>query len=461
MSRYRAKRPLELAISFWALMAGFFLVSLWEIACQPQKKTEEQAVRPQAAEKVRLGVEVFLERHVDLVKGKKVGLITNPSGVDSRLRSTIDLFRNNSDIRLVALYAPEHGVRGNAQAGEYVPFYMDEKYGIPVFSLYGQSMKPQPGMLKNVDEYMRSFDTTHAGKKIEPSMTKDVDVLIYDIQDVGTRVYTYESTMAYAMQACAEAGVDFIVLDRPNPINGEIMEGPILEYPEYSSPVGLYPVPLRFGMTIGELAKLYNEKFLEKKARLTVIPMEGWKRDMWYDQSGLPWVIPSPNMPTFETAVVYPGQVFLEGTNVSEGRGTARPFEIFGAPWIDGHELALTLNALGLPGVIFREQWFNPTFSKFKEEMCGGAQIHVTDRNAYRPLEAALHVISTIRNMYPDKFEFHEKYFDKIMGTSKVRTAMLKGVAVKEIVSGFEEGLKAFSAARRPFLLYNSERPRP
>jgi uncharacterized protein YbbC (DUF1343 family) len=431
------------------LLVGGFL----GIACKAEKESASVS-QPQSVRRVKLGVEVFLEKHLDLVKGKKVGLITNPSGVESRLQSTIDLFRTNPTIQLLALYAPEHGVRGNAQAGEYVPFYMDEKFKIPVFSLYGQSMKPQPGMLKNIDEFMRTFDTTRAGKRPEASMTKDIDVLVYDIQDVGTRIYTYESTMAYCMQACAESGIDYIVLDRPNPINGVDMEGPILEYPEYSSPVGIYPVPLRFGMTIGELAKLYNEKFLEKKAKLTVIPMEGWKRDMWYDETGLPWVIPSPNMPTLDTATVYPGQVFLEGTNVSEGRGTTRPFEIFGAPWIDGNELTRRLNDLRLPGVTFREQWFNPTFSKFKEEMCGGAQIHVTDRNAYRPLETTLYIIKTIRDMYPDKFQFHEKYFDKIMGTSKVRQAILKGIAINDIVAGFQEGLKAFSEQRQPFLLY-------
>jgi len=458
MSEHSSKISFKISFFGWVLIVFLFLTCLCGTACKTKKESAPTAPS-QAVERVKLGVEVFLEKHLDLVKGKKVGLITNSSGVDSRLQSTIDLFRNNPDIQLVALYAPEHGVRGNAQAGEYVPFYMDEKFKIPVFSLYGQSMKPQPGMLKNIDEYMRSFDTTHVGKKPESSMTKDVDILVYDIQDVGTRIYTYESTMAYAMQACAESGIDFLVLDRPNPINGVDMEGPILEYPKYSSPVGIYPVPLRFGMTIGELAMLYNEKFLEKKARLTVIPMEGWKRDMWYDQTRLPWVIPSPNMPTLDTATVYPGQVFLEGTNVSEGRGTTRPFEFFGAPWIDGNELTRKLNAIGLPGVIFREQWFNPTFSKFKGESCGGAQIHVTDRNRYRSLETTLHIIKTIRDVYPDKFEFHEKYFDKIMGTSKVREAMLKGIAVKDIVAGFEDGLKMFSDERQPFLLYEARRP--
>jgi len=428
------------------LLAGIIFFS----SCQSGKK--EAPVAP--AKGVKLGVEVFLESHLDLVKGERVGLITNLTGVDRNLQSVIDLFRQNPQIELVALYGPEHGVRGNAQAGEYVPFYFDEKYNIPVFSLYGQSSKPAPGMLKNIDEYMRSFDTTRAGKMPEGAMIKDVDVLIYDIQDVGTRIYTYETTMAYALQACAESGIHFIVLDRPNPINGTNMEGPILEYPEFSSFVGIYPVPVRHGMTVGELARLFNDQFLEKKANLTVIPMEGWQRTMWYDETGLPWVIPSPNMPTLETATIYPGQVYFEGTNVSEGRGTTKPFEIFGAPWIDGYDLARRLNGLNLAGVKFREAWFTPTFSKFAGELCGGDQIHVTDRNLFRPLETSLNIIKAIRDMYPEKFEFHPEYFDKIMGTAKVREALEKGVAVSEIVKTFGESLAKFSEKRKPYLLY-------
>jgi uncharacterized protein YbbC (DUF1343 family) len=295
-------------------------------------------------------------------------------------------------------------VRGNAQAGEYVPFYVDEKYNIPVFSLYGQSRKPLPGMIKNIDTYMRSFDIKIEGKIPEKDMVKSLDVMIFDIQDVGTRIYTYIATMAYAMEACAQNNIEFIVLDRPNPINGIGLEGPILEYPGYSSFVGLYPIPVRHGMTVGELAKLFNDKFLNKKAQLTVIPMEGWQRQMWYDETSLPWVIPSPNMPSIETATVYPGQVFLEGTNVSEGRGTTKPFEFFGAPWIDGFELAKRLNNLHLPGIAFREVWFTPFFSKYKGELCGGAQIHITDRNSYRPFESSLYIIKTIMDLYPDEF---------------------------------------------------------
>jgi uncharacterized protein YbbC (DUF1343 family) len=404
--------------------------------------------------RVKTGLEVFLEKHLDLVKGKRVGLITNPTGTDSALRSTIELFQANPAIDLVALYGPEHGVRGNAQAGEYVPFYYDEAFKLPVFSLYGQSFKPDPGMLKNIDAYMRSFDTREAGKVPESAMVQGVDVLVFDIQDVGTRVYTYVATMAYAMQAAAESGIEFIVLDRPAPVNGVDMEGAILEYPELSSFIGLFPIPLRFGMTAGELARLFNDKFLARTAKLTVISMEGWKREMWFDETGLPWIIPSPNMPTLDTATVYPGLVALEGTNLSEGRGTTRPFELFGAPWIDGHALAARLNALDLPGVRFREAWFTPWFSKFQGELCGGCQVHVTDRRTFRSVAAVLHIITAVRAMYPDKFAFHTGYFDKVMGTASIRNALEAGTDVKTILDSFQPGLVAFTALRAPYLLY-------
>lgn len=408
------------------------------------------------ARAVKLGIEVLLESRLDLIKGKKVGLITNPTGVNGRLRSDIDLLRESGQVELAALYGPEHGVRGNVQGGIYVPFYFDDKYGIPVFSLYGQSLKPDPGMFKDMDEYMRSFDgdAKGQGKIPEGTMLKDIDVLVFDIQDVGTRVYTYAATMDYVMQAAFQSGIPFIVLDRPNPINGLIMEGPVLEYPEFSSFIGLYPIPERHGMTVGELALMINERFHEKKADLTVVPMQGWRRGMWFDETGLPWVIPSPNMPTLDTATVYPGQVCLEGTNVSEGRGTTRPFEIFGAPWIDGYKLARELNELGLPGVYFRETWFTPSFSKFSGEPCGGAQVHVTDRNSYRPFETALRVVKTIREMYPDRFQFHADYFDKVMGTATVRDGLEKGLEITEIVRGYEPNLRTFAEVRKPYLLY-------
>lgn len=403
---------------------------------------------------VESGVEVFLKKHLNLVKGSRVGLITNPTGVDSSLHSTPSLFFDHPEIELAALYGPEHGIRGNAQAGEYVPFYMDEKFQVPVFSLYGQSVEPPSGMLKNVDEYMRSFDTREEGKTPERPMVEDIDVLVFDIQDVGTRVYTYVATMAYAMKAAAEQGIKFIVLDRPNPVTGNIIEGPVLDYPAFSSFIGLYPVPLRHGMTIGELALLFNDRFLDGKVDLKVIPVKGWRRSMWYERTGLPWVIPSPNMPTVDTAVVYPGFVAIEGTNLSEGRGTTKPFELFGAPWVDGFELSRELNDLKIPGVIFREAWFTPLFSKFSGELCGGCQVHVTDRNSFRPLSAVLNVVKTVGRLYPDQFRFHAAYFDKVMGTDFVRKKLESGSSVEEILNGLEPDLQGFARLREKYLLY-------
>jgi uncharacterized protein YbbC (DUF1343 family) len=457
---YRERRKMrkikneEFIMRFPKSTAIISIIAVAIIIFMPVCKNKKDVVLPYKQTFVKPGIEVFLESHLGLVKGKRVGLITNPTGVNSNLESVIDLFYNNQEINLVALYGPEHGVRGNAQAGEYVSFYIDDKYSIPVFSLYGQSRKPEAGMLKNIDEYMRSFDTITAGKIPETSMVESSDVLIFDIQDVGTRIYTYIATMAYCMQACAENDVDFIVLDRPNPINGEDLEGPILEYPEYSSFVGLYPIPIRHGMTVGELAEFFNDKFLDKKANLTVIPMQGWEREMWYDETSLPWVIPSPNMPTLDTATVYPGQVFLEGTNISEGRGTTKPFEVFGAPWVDGYELTKKLSELNLPGIKFREAWFSPTFSKYKGEQCGGAQIHIIDRDMYRPFESSLHIIRTVMNIYPGHFKFHDEYIDKIMGTSKVRQALEEGIDVKDIIKSYRQELDSFMELRKPYLLY-------
>jgi len=434
-------------------ICNFFLLIIVfiPISCQKNVISEKQ---PASVSTVKPGVEVFLEKHLNLVREKRVGLITNPSGLDRQFRSTAWLFKENPEINLVALYGPEHGVRGNAQAGEYVPFYVDDKFQLPVFSLYGQSFRPDPGMLKNIDEYMRSFDTRHTGKIPEKDMIKEIDVLVFDIQDVGTRVYTYLATMTYALEACAEMGIDFIVLDRPNPINGITLEGAVLKYPEYSSFVGVYPIPLRHGMTVGELARLFNDRFLKKKAKLTVIPAEGWRREMWFDQTGLPWVMPSPNMPTLETATVYPGQVFLEGTNISEGRGTTRPFELFGAPWIDGYKLTTKLNQLRLPGIIFREAWFTPSFSKYQGQLCGGCQLHIIDRQSFRPFLTTIWIIRTVMDSYPEQFKFYPDYFDKIMGNSEIRQALQNRRQASEIIKDLESGLQEFEGLRKNYLLY-------
>jgi uncharacterized protein YbbC (DUF1343 family) len=403
---------------------------------------------------MKLGVEVLFEKYLGLVRGQRVGLITNPTGVGRDLVSIVERFRAHADVKLAALYGPEHGVRGNAQAGEFVDFYRDEHFALPVFSLYGQALKLPTAPLADIDATMREFDTQHAGKQVERGMLDGIDVLVFDLQDVGTRVYTYIATMAYAMSAAAEAGIPFVVLDRPNPINGVVIEGPILEFPRHSSFIGLYPIPLRHGMTAGELAQLFNAKFLPKKTSLTVVPMEGWHRADWFDAASLPWVLPSPNLPTLDAATVYPGQVLLEGTNLSEGRGTTKPFELFGAPWIDGYVLACELNALQLAGTFFREAWFTPTFSKFAGERCGGCQLHVTNRESFRPIATTLALLQVVKKLHGAKLELHADYFDKVMGTSAVREAFERGEPFEKIAAAWEPGLTAFAKQRAPFLLY-------
>jgi uncharacterized protein YbbC (DUF1343 family) len=232
------------------------------------------------------------------------------------------------------------------------------------------------------------------------------------------------------------------------------MEGPILEFPKHSSFIGLYPIPLRHGMTAGELAQLFNAKFLKTKCKLTVVPMENWTRDEWFDETSLPWVLPSPNLPTLASATVYPGQVILEGSNLSEGRGTTKPFEFFGAPWIDGFVLAKKLNEQTLPGVKFREVYFTPTFSKFSGTNCGGCQIYVTDRNTFQPIATTLAILSVVKKLYGDKLELHAEYFDKVLGNSSVREALERGEPVEKIIAGFQPGLGKFEKLRAPYLLY-------
>nr|WP_204541262.1 DUF1343 domain-containing protein [Peribacillus deserti] len=384
--------------------------------------------------KFRLGVDVLLQDKIDLLKGKRVGLITNPTGVDQQVNSIVDLLSKHPDVNLTALYGPEHGVRGSAQAGQYVEYYTDEKTGLPVYSLYGKTKKPTPEMLENVD------------------------VLLFDIQDVGTRFYTYIYTMALAMEAAKENKKQIIVLDRPNPQGGEKVEGPVLE-DKYSSFIGEYAIPVRHGMTVGELALLFNKEF-NIGADLTVVKMEGWKRDMYYDNTPLEWVLPSPNMPTLETALVYPGAALIEGTNVSEGRGTTKPFELIGAPFINGDDLAAKLNSLDLPGVQFRSASFIPTFSKHVNVLSHGIQIHVTDREYYKPFETGLHIVKAIHDMYPDKFAFRTpssngiSFFDNLVGNGSIRQGIEEGKSVNQMKAEWEIGLEDFMDVRNKYLLY-------
>lgn len=420
----------------WHIVAVFVVLLMASLPVAAASDRGESNNVQDSQESFSTGVEVLLDEELDQLKGKNVGLITNPTGVDQELNSIVDTLHNHPDVNLVSLYGPEHGVRGSEQAGGYVEFYIDERTGLPVYSLYGETRKPTPEMLEGVD------------------------VLLFDIQDVGTRYYTYIYTMAYAMEAAAENDIEFIVLDRPNPIGGVNVEGPVLE-PDYSSFVGLYPIPLRHGMTVGELALLFNEEF-DIGADLSVIQMNGWDRWMNYDDTPLEWVLPSPNMPTLDTAVVYPGAALIEGTNVSEGRGTTKPFELIGAPFINGTDLAEELNNAGLSGVQFRSAYFTPQFSKHAGELSGGIQIHITDSSAYQPVETGLTIVKTIHDMYPDDFEFRAEnsegvsFFDNLIGNGWVRAEIENGTSVEAIIDNWQEGLEDFKDVRRDYLLYTT-----
>jgi uncharacterized protein YbbC (DUF1343 family) len=374
---------------------------------------------------VKLGLTVLLEDKLDFIAGKSVGLITNPTGVNESLESNISLFCKHPDIKLKAIFSPEHGLWGAAQDAIRVSSFKYRDTDIPVYSLYGDNREPTPEMLKGLD------------------------ILVFDIQDVGARFYTYISTMSMAMEACAQNDVGFVVLDRPNPVNGLAVEGNVLES-EFRSFVGYLPIPIRHGMTIGELAQFYNDRF-ELGVQLRVVNMIGWQRDMWFDDTGLQWVMPSPNMPSLDTASVYPGLCLFEGTNVSEGRGTTKPFEIIGAPWIDGIFLADKLNDLSMPGVKFRPVNFIPTFSKYKDQNCGGVQAHVLDREKFSPVRTGLNMIDTINRIYPGEFQWRgEKrpFFDLLMGTDKTRKQLSDGESVDNIIHSWEDGLMEFTGKK-------------
>jgi uncharacterized protein YbbC (DUF1343 family) len=384
---------------------------------------------------VRPGVEVFIENPPAEVIGKRIGLITNQSGMDRRQRTTVDLIRAMPGVTLVALFSPEHGIRGVADSR--VESGIDEGTGLPIHSLYGDTNKPTPEMLRGVD------------------------VLVYDIEDLGVRQYTYESTLALAMQAAAENDIPIVVLDRPNPVTGRIMEGNILE-PEFQSFVGIYPVLSRHGMTLGELARMYNAE-QHIGAHLTVVPAEGWTRDMWRDQTDLPWIKPSPNIPRLEAAIHYPGTVFFEAVNVSEGRGTDAPFEQIGAPWLDNERLAAEMNALGLPGIRFQAADIPvaPTGRKFPGQVLKGVKLVLTDREVYRPLETALLMIEAIRHMHPVEFEWRGANqrqpamltIERHGGTAKLKAA-IDGGTLSDLLKEWERDQAAFAERRAPYLIY-------
>lgn len=379
----------------------------------------------------KLGLEVLLDDHLASLRDKNVGLVTNMTGVNQALQSNIDLLRAQPGVRLVALFGPEHGVRGETQAGVNVASTVDEATGLPVHSLYGAAKGPTAEMLKGVD------------------------LLLFDIQDVGARYYTYPYTLLAVMHAAARAGIPIIVLDRPNPLGGVLVEGPVLERP-FVSFVGKFAMPVRHGMTMGEMAKMFAA--VERiDVQLTVIKMQGWKRDANPFRDGLAWIAPSPNMPTPDTAMVYPGTALLEGTNISEGRGTTKPFEMIGAPFINASLLSARLNAQALPGVIFRPAYFTPSFSKYAGEGCAGIQLHVTDAQAFRPFRTGVTLVKMLHDLYPAKFAFHEGtpgFFDTLAGTDAIRLGILEGQSVGTIEAHWQQSLDRFSKTRDQFLLY-------
>ena len=380
------------------------------------------------------GLEVFLESGADLVAGKSVGLLACPSSVDGELRSSIERVHRHPDVNLVALFGPEHGIRGDAQAGSPVASDFDAITGLPVYSLYGDTQAPTPDMLRHLD------------------------VILIDLPDAGVRFYTFLATTLYVMRAASEAGIAVIVLDRPAPINGKNVEGPILD-PDFASFVGPYTLPIRYGMTPGEVAQLVNDK--EIGCELKVVAMRGWTRAMWLDETGLPFVPSSPNLPTLDATTLYPGACLVEGTNLSEGRGTTRPFEYIGAPWIDAESLASHLNEMSLPGLRFRPVYFVPTFGKYQSELCAGFHMFVTDREKFQPVSAMLQLLQTLKRLYPDDFAWRQPWadgarppIDLLWGSASLRQHIDADEPVEVLIESWQPALREFEQMRAEFLLY-------
>jgi uncharacterized protein YbbC (DUF1343 family) len=383
----------------------------------------------QSVAPVRPGIEVFLGNVPQALRGKRVALITNSSAVDRARTSEIDLIAQHKQLKLVALLAPEHGIRGDAPAGAKIEDEKDPKTGVPVFSLYkSEDHGPTPEMLR------------------------DVDVLVYDLQEVGGRTWTYVSTMVLAMEAAKKKGIPFVVLDRPNPIGGEIVEGALLD-PKFKSFVGMYPIPARHGMTVGELAVLFNTKY-GLNAELIVVQTLNWRRSQWQDQTGLPWVNPSPNLRSLAALTSYPGSVYFEGTNLTEGRGTDRPFEQIGAPWLDAPAVAKTMNAMRLPGITFEAMTMAVASSaaKFPGQTIPGIRFDITDRQSYRPVRTMLLLIDAIRRQHPGEFAWG-KTIDRLTGSDKARLAIDAG-RLPVLLEEWDREAAEFREMRKPVLLY-------
>ncbi|MGX1268984.1 exo-beta-N-acetylmuramidase NamZ family protein [Streptomyces phaeoluteigriseus] len=389
-----------------------------------------QATAATPARRILTGFERLRASGYAPLGGERTGIVTNPTGVTRDARHIVDVMHADDRVDLVAVFGPEHGFRGTAQAGGSEGRHDDPATGLPVY-----------------DTYLTS------GQRLADVFTASgVDSVVFDIQDVGARFYTYIWTLYDCMEAARLAGKRFLVLDRPNPVTGRAALGPVL-HPEFATFVGREPIAQAHGMTVAELARLFNGEFLAAPVELETVPMSGWRRADWYDASGLPWVPASPNMPTPDTALVYAGTCLFEGTNLSEGRGTTRPFELLGAEGVDGR-WAATVNGLGLPGVHFREAYFAPTFSKFQGRTVGGVQIHVHDRDAFDPVRTGIALLVTAKRIWSGFGWRADHWIDKLTGSAWVRTAIDKGARTDEVVAGWREELAAFRRVRREYLLY-------
>ena len=389
---------------------------------------------------MRTGLDVLRDGGWAPLHGLRVGLVCHPASVDGRLRHAAELLAAAPGVRLAALFGPEHGVHGQAQDLIGVGEQRDAPSGLRIYSLYGSTFDS----LRPTAEQLR-----------------DLDALVIDLQDVGSRYYTFQATMLLCLEAASAHGLKTFVLDRPNPLGGEHVEGPDLR-PGFESFVGIHPLATRHGLTIGELARLYRAE-RRLTGELEVIPCDGWRRDRDFEQTGLPWVLPSPNMPTVDTAFVYPGQCLLEGTNLSEGRGTTRPFELCGAPWIDARRLAERMRRDELLGVHFRPAWFQPTFHKFAGQVCGGVQLHVTDRRAFRPVRTSLALLAALRELSGERFGWRTEPYefvadrpaiDLLFGSDRERCGLEAGALAAELARAWEAEEEAFRRRRREFLLY-------
>jgi uncharacterized protein YbbC (DUF1343 family) len=409
------------------LTAATLILSITNISCQDVSNDQ----------KVLFGNEVLVKEHLDLLEDKSIGVVTNHTALLPNKVHLVDSLISLG-INVTKLFSPEHGIRGNISAGQFVSSSFDEKTGLPVYSLYGDTKKPSDEMLT------------------------DIDLIIYDIQDIGVRFYTYISTLYYVLESASENGIPVIVLDRPNPLNGIDVSGPVLDN-KFKSFVGIAPIPVVYGMTVGELANYFVENLESgiEKQDVRIIKIKGWKRSYDWQELNRKWIPPSPNIPDFETALVYPGTCFIEGTNIAEGRGTEAPFLTIGAPFINSNDLMNNLNNGNISGVKFQPANFTPVdvkgkaeHPKFNGEMCSGIRIIITDINEFKPVEFGVHLIHSLHQLYPKQFKFNEQHFDRIAGTDKLRKELLSGKEPSDIIEGWQPNIEQFNSKRKKYLLY-------